>query len=173
MNCHPQTDCFVVSQLFSMTRHVRCFKPGLKSGWWHAPGQACNSMSELRINAYVSSFIYFTFCAIGCKVFNFFRRALHYVSGNCYIPLPECSTPLGVGSIYICMHIYIYIYIYIYVKKYFLVWVQREKKVNISKWMSPLKDLYFLRIIYFVRTYLYVSSLMLSSENMWHKTIET
>ena len=28
--CHPQTDCFVVSQLFSMTRHVGRVKLGLK-----------------------------------------------------------------------------------------------------------------------------------------------
>ena len=27
---HPQTDCFVVSQLFSVVRHVGCFKLGLK-----------------------------------------------------------------------------------------------------------------------------------------------
>ena len=28
--CHPQTDCFVVSQLFSVARHVGCLKLGLK-----------------------------------------------------------------------------------------------------------------------------------------------
>ena len=28
--CHPQTDCFVVSQLFSVVRHIGCFKLGLK-----------------------------------------------------------------------------------------------------------------------------------------------
>ena len=31
--CHPQTDCFVVSQLFSMARHARGFKLGSKPGW--------------------------------------------------------------------------------------------------------------------------------------------
>ena len=30
MYCHPQTDCFIVSQLFSMARHVRHFKLGSK-----------------------------------------------------------------------------------------------------------------------------------------------
>ena len=29
---HPQTDCFVVSQLISVTRHMRCLKLGLKPG---------------------------------------------------------------------------------------------------------------------------------------------
>ena len=28
--CHPQTDCFVVSQLFSVVRHVRRLKLGSK-----------------------------------------------------------------------------------------------------------------------------------------------
>ena len=28
--CHPQIDCFVVSQLFNVARHVGCFKLGLK-----------------------------------------------------------------------------------------------------------------------------------------------
>ena len=28
--CHPQTDCFVVSQHFSVARHVGCLKLGLK-----------------------------------------------------------------------------------------------------------------------------------------------
>ncbi len=28
--CHPQTDCFVLSQLFSVARHVERLKMGLK-----------------------------------------------------------------------------------------------------------------------------------------------
>ena len=28
--CHPQTSCFVVSQLFSVARHVEGLKPGSK-----------------------------------------------------------------------------------------------------------------------------------------------
>ena len=27
---HPQTDCFVVSQLFNVARHIGCLKLGLK-----------------------------------------------------------------------------------------------------------------------------------------------
>ena len=29
MYCHPHTDCFVVSQLFSVAKHIGC----LKLGW--------------------------------------------------------------------------------------------------------------------------------------------
>ena len=28
--CHPQTDCFVLSELFSVARHIGRSKPGLK-----------------------------------------------------------------------------------------------------------------------------------------------
>ena len=28
--CHPQTDCFVLSELFSVARHAGCSKPGSK-----------------------------------------------------------------------------------------------------------------------------------------------
>ena len=30
--CHPQTDCFVVSQLFSVARLIKCFKSILEPG---------------------------------------------------------------------------------------------------------------------------------------------
>ena len=30
--CHPQTDCFVVSQIFSVARSAKCFKLGSKPG---------------------------------------------------------------------------------------------------------------------------------------------
>ena len=30
VNCHPQTDCFVLSELFSVARHIGRSKPGSK-----------------------------------------------------------------------------------------------------------------------------------------------
>ena len=33
IHCHPQTDCFVQSQLLSVARNTRCFKLGLKPDW--------------------------------------------------------------------------------------------------------------------------------------------
>ena len=32
---YPQIDCFIVSQLFSVVRHIRCFKRELKDGWFY------------------------------------------------------------------------------------------------------------------------------------------
>ena len=37
---------------------------------------------------------------------------------------------------------------------------------------DSMKRIVFFRIIYFVLTYVYVSSLLLSSVNMWHKAIQ-
>ena len=60
-----------------------------------------------------------------------------------------------------------YIYIYIYIRKNFsFLLIQREKKVDISKLIGPLRHLYSLRIFYFILTYVYVSRFMISSENI-------
>ena len=52
--------------------------------------------------------------------------------------------------------------LYIY-KEISLLFIQKEKKVNISKGIGSLRDLYLFGIIYLVLTYVYVSSLLLSS----------
>ena len=52
------------------------------------------------------------------------------------------------------------LFIYIYISKKKFVGSKREKKVNISKY------LYFFRIIYFVLTYVYVFSLLLSLKHL-------
>ena len=42
--CHPQTDCFVVSQLFSVTRHVERLKLGSKPTQLYVARQQGNNM---------------------------------------------------------------------------------------------------------------------------------
>ena len=56
------------------------------------------------------------------------------------------------------------------VKKNFIVVSKREKTKYFNMKRST-KRFVFLRIIYFVLTYVYVSSLLLSSEKMWHKAM--
>ena len=34
--CHPQTDCFIVSQPISVARHATCFQLGLKPACFYA-----------------------------------------------------------------------------------------------------------------------------------------
>ena len=59
-----------------------------------------------------------------------------------------------------------YIYIYIYICKKFISWIQREKKVNILKWIGPLRDLFFFKN-YLFPSYMHVCySLLLSPENI-------
>ena len=70
--------------------------------------------------------------------------------------------------------LFIYIYIYtcvcvcvcVCVWTFFFVFGPKKEKINISKWIGPQRDLYIFKIIYFVLTYEYVSSLLLSSENI-------
>ena len=57
-----ETDCFVVSQIFSVARHLRRSSPGLKphnftSGWWHTPKPSLRLDISLGINAYVLTFV--------------------------------------------------------------------------------------------------------------------
>ena len=77
--------------------------------------------------------------------------------------------------IYIYIYIYRYVYLcvcvcvcaYIYVEIYFIVGPKRER--NILKRIGLRRDLYFLKIylfIYFVLIHMYVSSLLLSLENI-------
>ena len=76
---HPQTNCFVVSQLFSVARHVGRLKLGSKP-----------SLEGL-----------FTFCLTGYQSVQFVRRALHYVSGSRKFLCQSVQPPWG-EHIYLC-----------------------------------------------------------------------
>ena len=97
-----------------------------------------------------------------------------FIRRGSVLPQQKCSVIhllSGWGEEHFERSIYIYIYIYVCVcvcvcKKWSFFVGPREQKVNISKWIGPQRDLYFFRIIYFVLTYVYVSSLLLSSENI-------
>ena len=58
--CHPQTDCFVVSQFFSVDRHARFSMLGLKPDWLKRqskilpPSHEETNVSEGSLNTYVS-----------------------------------------------------------------------------------------------------------------------
>ena len=75
--CHPQTDCFIVSQLFSVVRHARCIKLGSKPSWLfitqisYPIAIAPQSISEGILSIYL-----FTYTLIGYWNAQFIR-ALH------------------------------------------------------------------------------------------------
>ena len=86
----PRRDCFVVSQIFRVARHVRCFKLGSKPGQryvsrfgfpWYT---IILSVSEGLCFTYISIYIYI----IGYRRAQFMRRALHLrLCGTIYQPL--------------------------------------------------------------------------------------
>ena len=97
--CHRQTDCFVVSQLFSGAKHVGCLKLGLK------PIQLCVwlsiiplsqkvNVSSRIIRYYVVAFFCLHFCLTRYQSAQFIQRALHYVSGSRKF-LCQCTQPHG------------------------------------------------------------------------------
>ena len=84
---HPQTDCFVVSQLISVARHTGCFKLGLKST------QLYIRLSIIPLShhsTYINSEIIRHYVvAFTCLYFlteyqcdQFLQRALHCMSGS-------------------------------------------------------------------------------------------
>ena len=87
--CHPQTDCFVVSELFSVVRHVGLLKLGLKPAQLYVTlsivplSQQANLVSLGIIRHYVVAFICLHFCLTGYQSAQFIQRALHYASGSC------------------------------------------------------------------------------------------
>ena len=91
--CHPQTDCFVLSELFNVARQVGRSKPGSKPmGIFKV---LCSNRS--------SSVCLFTFLyPIGYQSVQFSRRALHYTSSGRKF-LRQSAQPPG-GSIYIVIH---------------------------------------------------------------------
>ena len=66
--CHPQTDCFVISQLFSVARHVGCFKLGSKPAQLYVRlsiislSQQMNYVNSVIIKHYVVDFVCLHFC---------------------------------------------------------------------------------------------------------------
>ena len=86
--CHLQIDCFIVSQLFSVTRHTRRFKLRSKSAQLYVKpsilplGQQSTYVSSEITMHYVSTFACFTFCLTGYQSAQFIRRVLHYASAQ-------------------------------------------------------------------------------------------
>ena len=128
---HPQTDCFILSELFSVVKHVGRSKLGSKPiqlyvrlnprqlgqqayhGWLGKLLRYLYSNSSSRL----FTFVY----PIGYQSAQFFRRALHYASGGRKSLYESAQPPWG--SVYIVIHTHkhththTHIYIYMY---YFL-----------------------------------------------------
>ena len=139
--CHLQTDWFVVSQVFSVARHVGRLKLGsepaklyvrlsIKPLGQQAYHVGLGNCKVLCSNSSSSSSVrMFTFLT-GYQNAQFGRRALHYTSGSRTFLRQRAQPPRG------SVRIYIYIYIYIYIK--FINWLNRNNlweifSINIFK----------------------------------------
>ena len=86
--CHPLTDCFVISQLFSVARHVGRLKLGSKPPQLYVRlsiillSQQANHISSGITRHYVIAFVCLHFCLIGYQTAQLIRRTLYYASGS-------------------------------------------------------------------------------------------
>ena len=67
------TDCFIVSQLFSVARPARCFRLGLKPGWHYV----CRISYPKAIVLFSVTEGIFTYIFIYIYTYQFMRTALH------------------------------------------------------------------------------------------------
>ena len=101
-SCHPQTDCFIVSQLFCAARHVGRLKLGSKPAQLYvrlsiiSRSQQANHVSSGIIRHYVVAFICLHFALLDNGVINSFE---------------ELCIMRVAAVISFTMYIYIYIYI--------------------------------------------------------------
>ena len=88
IHCHPQTDCFVVSQLFSVATHVGRLNLGSKPAQIYVRlriitfSQQANHVISGIIRHCGVAFVCLHLYLIGYQSAQFVRRALHYVSGS-------------------------------------------------------------------------------------------
>ena len=112
IHCHPQIDCFVLSELFSEARHAGRSKPGSKPvqiyvrlifrPLGHKADHVGSGNFKVFILATAASFVYISY-TIGYQSAQFFQRALHYASGGRQFLRQITQPPWG--------SVYIYIYV--------------------------------------------------------------
>ena len=133
--CHPQTDCFVLSELFSVARHVGRSKPGSK------PIQLYDRLSirPLGQQAYhvcrreLLRSLWSNSCSV--RLFTFFTlsatRVLNSFEELCIMrAAAENSFTRVLVCMCVCVCVCVHVYIYIYIKRE----RERESVKIISTW---------------------------------------
>ena len=140
--CHPQTDCLVASQLFSVARHARFPKLGSRPGWLKFQSKILplslkeTSANEGNLNAYVSHLLCLHISTQLLPRAQFIWRALLYAMAIIFFHHYRSQSHRGRGA-------YIYIYIYIYRER------EREREIYIWGWpryshgMRPTEGFFF------------------------------
>ena len=102
--CHPQTDCFVLSELFGVARHAGRLKPGSIPVHFYARlsfrpfGHQADHFGQGNFKVFILAkqqqpFLHF-YTQSATRVLNFFEE-LCITLAAAEIPSPECSTPMG------------------------------------------------------------------------------
>ena len=100
--CHPQTDCFVLSELFSVARHVGRSKPGSKPIQLYVR-LSLRPLGQQAYHVWLRELLRYLTVAAVCLHFYTLSatRELNSFEELCImraaadIPSPECSTPMG------------------------------------------------------------------------------
>ena len=120
---HRQT--FILSQLFSIGRHVECLKLGLKPAQLYIRlsifllTQQATYVSSGIIRYYVVAFVYLHFALLDTRVLNSLEELC--IMQVAAITLIFTSYGLNSITVVILLNIYIYIYIYDYSKYTFYI----------------------------------------------------
>ena len=107
-HCYPHTDCFVVSQLFSVARDAGRLNLGSKPTQLYVSlsirplNHQANHVSSGIIRYYVVAFVCLHLYLTGYQRAQFIRWALHYASGSRKILYKRDQPPWG--SVYIVIH---------------------------------------------------------------------
>ena len=112
--CHPQRDCFVLSELFSVARQARFLKVGSKPGWLKRQDSTTLPRGDQRkrrkLKRLCITFVYI-YPLNGYQELNSFEEPSFTLVATITSLVREL-TPPGVGEHIYC-HLCIYIYIYI------------------------------------------------------------
>ena len=128
---HPQTDCFVVSQFFSVARHVRRLKVGSKPAQLNVRlsikplSKQANHFSSGILSRYRAAFVCLHFPPYLIPECSVYLESFALCGRQPQIPSPECSTHMGERiychpqrDCFIVSQLFS-IYIYIYIFKFF------------------------------------------------------
>ena len=84
--CHPQTDCFVLSELFSVARHVGRSKPGSKPIQLYVR-LSLKPLGQQAYHAWLRELLRYLFSIISSRLFTFYTlsatRVLNYFEEVC------------------------------------------------------------------------------------------
>ena len=99
--CHPQTDCFVVSQLISVARHTKSLKVGSKSrqrdNVTFQPSAVPREMTEFKVCQLI--FLVFTFTLTKTKCLSLARHAIYILRKHIYLRYEHFLKPINATNL--------------------------------------------------------------------------